>query len=70
MYFLQFVKISRSFIEANEVEKLNINWIISNEMNDKVLKEKNFKLELDEDELLIKKFIDSDEVFIRKKSVL
>ena len=33
-------------------------------MNEKVLKDKNFKLELDEDEITIKNFIESDEVIL------
>ena len=64
------MQISKSFIDAKAVDKLNINWIISNEMNEKLLKEKKFKLELDEEELLIKKFIDSDEVFIKREFCL
>lgn len=44
------------------VDKLNINWIIENETNEKILKDKKIKLELDDEELNIKKFIDQDEV--------
>ena len=45
------------------MDKLNIVWVISNEMNEKVLKDKKISLELDEEELKIKQFIDQDEVF-------
>lgn len=57
------LKIPRNALNPAEVDKLNIVWIISNEMNEKVLKEKKISLELDEEELKIKQFIDQDEVF-------
>lgn len=58
-----FFKIPRNALNPAEVDKLNIVWVISNEMNEKVLKDKKISLELDEEELKIKQFIDQDEVF-------
>ena len=57
------IKIPRNALNPAEVDKLNIVWVISNEMNERVLKDKKISLELDEEELKIKQFIDQDEVF-------
>ena len=52
------IKIPRNALNPAEVDKLNIVWVISNEMNERVLKDTTISLELDEEE-----FIDQDEVF-------
>lgn len=64
LVFAHLNKIPKQFANPKEIDKLNIVWVLDNEMNSKLLQDRKSSLELDEDETKIRDFIDEDEVIL------